>query len=44
MIEEIAGGTKCLTIENEKLGRKKYIKKKRNSGTIKEIIKIRLHI
>ena len=29
MIEEIAGGTKCLTIENEKSGRKKYIKKEK---------------
>ena len=37
------GKTKCQTIENDKLGRKEYIKEN-NSGTIKDIIKIRLHM
>ena len=43
MSEEIAGRTKCQTIENDKQGRKEYIKAS-TSGTIKDIIKIRLHI
>ena len=43
MIEEIAGRTKCGTIENDKWGRKEY-RKESNSGTIKDIIKIRLHM
>ena len=43
MSEEMAGRTKCRTIENDKWGRKEYIKE-RNSGTIKDIIKIRLHM
>ena len=37
------GKTKCQAIENDKLGRKEYIKQN-NSGTIKDIIKIRLHM
>ena len=41
--EEVAGRTKFWTIENDKQGRKKYIKES-NSGTIKDIIKIRLHM
>ena len=43
MSEEMAERTKCLTIENDKWGRKEYIKES-NSGTIKDMIKIRLHI
>ena len=43
MIEEIAGRTKCGTIENDKWGRKEY-RKESNSGTIKDIIKLRLHM
>ena len=39
----MAGRTKCRTIENDKRGRKEYIKES-NSGTIKDIIKIRLHM
>ena len=37
------GKTKCQAIENDKLGRKEYIKENK-SGTIKDIIKIRLHM
>ena len=36
MTEEIAGGTKCLTIENEKSRRKKYIKKKETVVQLKK--------
>ena len=43
MTEEMAGRTKCQTIENDKWGRKEYIKES-NSGTIKDIIKVRLHM
>ena len=43
MIEEMAGTAKCWTIENDKWGRKEYIKES-NSGKIKDIIKIRLHM
>ena len=43
MSKEIAGRTKCRTIENDKRRRKEYIKES-NSGTIKDIIKIRLHM
>ena len=43
MSEEMAARTKCRTIENDKWGRKEYIKES-NSGTIKDIIKIRLHM
>ena len=43
MSEEMAGRTKCRTIENYKWGRKEYIKESR-SGTIKDKIEIRLHM
>ena len=43
MSEEMAGRTKCQAIENDKWGRKEYIKES-NSGTIKDIINIRLHM
>ena len=43
MSQEIAGRAKCQTIENDKQGRKEYIKAS-TSGTIKDIIKIRLHM
>ena len=43
MIEEKAGRANCRTIENDSCGRKEYIKEI-NSGTIKDIIKIRLHM
>ena len=43
MIEEMAGRKKCQTIENDKWRRKEYVKET-NSGTIKDMIKIRLHI
>ena len=43
MIEEMAGRKKCQTIENDKWRRKEYVKES-NSGTIKDMIKIRLHI
>ena len=43
MNEEMAGRRKCQTIENNKWGRKEYIKES-NIGTIKDIIKIRLHM
>ena len=43
MSEEMAGRTKRWTTENDKWGRKEYIKES-NSGTIKDIIKIRLHM
>ena len=42
MSEEMAGRTKCWTEENDKWWRKEY-KKESNSGTIKDIITIRLH-
>ena len=42
MSEEIAGRAKCQTIENDKQRRKEYIKVS-TSGTIKDLIKIRLH-
>ena len=35
MSEEMAGRTKCQTIENDKWGRKEYMKES-NSGTIKK--------
>ena len=41
--EEMAESTKCRTIENDKWGRKQYIKES-NSEMIKDIIKIRLHM
>ena len=34
---------KCRTIENDKWGRKEYIKRN-NSGTIQDIIKTKLHM
>ena len=43
MIKEMAGRTKCQTIENDKWRRKEYIKES-NTGTIKHIIKTILHI
>ena len=43
MIEEMAERTKCRTIENDKWKRKEYIKES-NSGIIKDIIWIRLHM
>ena len=43
MSQEIAGRTKCRAIENDKWERMEYIKES-NSGTIKDIIKIRLHM
>ena len=43
MIEEMERRTKCRAIENDKLGKKEYIKWS-NSGTIKDISKIRLHM
>ena len=43
MSEEMAGRTKCRTTENDKWGRKEYIKEI-NSGIMKDMIKIRLHI
>ena len=43
MSEEMAGRTKCRTTENDKWGRKEYMKEI-NSGIIKDMIKIRLHI
>ena len=43
LIGEMAGRTKCLTIENEKWGQKEYIKES-NTGTFKYIIKIKLHM
>ena len=43
MSEEIAGRAKCQTIENDKQRRKEYIKAS-TSGTIKDLIKIRLHM
>ena len=43
MREEMTGRGKCRTIENDKWGRKEYLKES-NSGTIKDIIKIRLHM
>ena len=43
MIEEIARRARCRTTENDKWGRKEHIKES-NSGTIKDIIKIRLHM
>ena len=43
MNEEMAGRRKCRTIENNKWGRKEYIEES-NIGTIKDIIKIRLHM
>ena len=43
MIKEMAGRTKCQTIENDKRRRKEYIKES-NTGTIKDIIKTILHI
>ena len=43
MSEEMAGITKCRTIENDKWGRKEQIKESR-TGTIKDKIKIRLHM
>ena len=43
MSEEMAGKRKCRAIENYKWGRKEYMKDS-NSGTIKDIIKIRLHL
>ena len=43
MREEMAGRGKCRTIENDKWGRKEHLKES-NSGTIKDIIKIRLHM
>ena len=39
----MAGRRKCRTVENDKWRRKEYIKES-NSGTIKDVIKIRLHI
>ena len=36
------GGTKCQAVENDKRGKKEYIKES-NSGTNKDIIKIKLH-
>ena len=43
MIEEMAGRTKCRTIENDKWARKEYIEES-NSGTIKDTVKIRLQM
>ena len=43
MKEKMAGRTKCRKIENDKGGRKECIKES-NSGTIKDIMKIRLHM
>ena len=43
MIEEMERSTKCRAIENDRLGKKEYIKWS-NSGTIKDISKIRLHM
>ena len=43
MIEEIARRTRCKAQENDKWGRKEYIKES-NSGTIKDVIKIRLYM
>ena len=43
MSEEMAERTKCRTIENDKWGRKEYMNES-NSGTIKDIIKIILHV
>ena len=39
----MAGRRKCRTVENDKWRRKEYIKES-NSGTIKDVIQIRLHI
>ena len=43
MKEEMAGRTKCRKIENDK-GRRKECLKESNSGTIKDTMKIRLHM
>ena len=43
MKEEMEGRTKCGAIENDK-GRRKECIKESNSGTIKDIMKIRLHM
>ena len=43
MSEEMAGRTKCWTIENDKWGIKECTKES-NSGTIKDVIQIRLHM
>ena len=43
MSEEMEGKAKCRAIENYNWGRKEYMKDS-NSGTIKDIIKIRLHM
>ena len=41
MIEKMVERTKCWAIENDKWGRREYIKES-NCGTIKDTIKIRL--
>ena len=43
MFEEMTWRTKCRTIENDRWGRKEYIKEG-NSGTVKDLFKIRLYI
>ena len=43
IIEEMTGRTKCRTIENDKWERKECIKES-NSVTIKDVIRIRLHM
>ena len=43
IIEEMSRRTKCRTVENDMWERKKYIKES-NIGTIKDVIKIRLHV